>query len=441
MFPLIPLLIVSAFGLYSCAQNNLPAAKNLPASEEDEEPAAPSAAPSAAPPIITPPVNPPSVTGALINWAPELDHEMDADDPANWQKASWSNNGVFANTWQRDNISFNDGIMTVTLDNKGCPQTCDGKPYASGEYRTAQEKYGFGYYEARLKGAAGNGLIGGSFYTYCGTYGKPNHHEIDMEILGKNCQLQTNYYASGIGGHEEMIDLDFDACADFHNYGFRWAQDSIVFYVDGKPVRTVTSTGPNSLPSRPGKIMANFWAGTSEENAWLSGPFKYSAPLTVQYDWIKYSSLEAGQQPTATAAAPEPAAQSAPAAPTAPVNPLPDGKVTESEGAYSFGIEAASPRFNILIENTDVSQKKALKFDIKGSLTKLGGDARLAVQVYGDKDDDSHPSISFDPVSLSGKFSPVSVYLGGMKQVKNVQFLLVTDKGSCAVEIRNLRFE
>lgn len=243
----------------------------------------------------TNPSSTPAPANALITWTPTLVQNMDRHDSTNWEMANWSNGNPFATTWQPDNITFNNGIMTITLDNAGCPRGCDGKPYASGEYRTRQEVYGYGYYEVRMKGAAGNGLVGGTFFIYRGVYGQPSHDEIDFEILGKDCNaIQTNYYVEGRGGHEQMINLDFNACESFNNYGIKWSADSLIFYVNGKEVRRINedpATAAHEIPYRPGKIMVNFWPGTSEVNGWLNGPFKYSAPLSVQYDWIKYSPL------------------------------------------------------------------------------------------------------------------------------------------------------
>src|SRR3989338_2057235 len=125
--------------------------------------------------------------GALITWTPNLTQEMNGPD-SKWEASSWSNGNPFANTWQYDNVTFNGGIMALTLDNKGCPQSCDNKPTASGEYRTTEEIYGYGYYEARMKAVKGNGVMAGSFFTYRGTYGQPTHDEIDFEVLGKDCR-------------------------------------------------------------------------------------------------------------------------------------------------------------------------------------------------------------------------------------------------------------
>ena len=71
-----------------------------------------------------------------------------------------------------------------------------------------------------------------------------------------------------------------------------------------------------------------------------------------------------------------------------------------------------------------------------------GNYARFIVQIYDAKDNDYTPSVSLDPVKLTGKFSTATKDLEGkITKVKKVQVLLVTDNGSCKVEIKNLRFD
>lgn len=226
------------------------------------------------------------------NAVPTLEADMDRRDWGFWRKASGYANGTpFDAGWQYDQITFKNGSMAIQLDNEGCPENCSGKPYASGEYRTQQESYGYGYYAARMKAAAGEGLVT-SFFTYTGTQGKQDHHEIDFEILGKNCQeAQTNYFTKG-KAHEKTIPLGFNACEGFHDYSFRWSKDELVFFVDGKAVRTEKK----EIPFRPGRVMANLWPSTAV--GW-SGRFTYQGPVPIraQYDWIRFTSEEDLQKP------------------------------------------------------------------------------------------------------------------------------------------------
>lgn len=390
------------------------------------------------------------VDPALITWQPAVKEEMNTPDDSDWQKANWSNGDPFNCAWQPDNVTFGQGKMLLTLDNKGCPQECEGKPYASGEFRSTQEKYGFGYYEVRMKPAKGDGLVS-SFFTYTGTYGQSDHHEIDFEFLGKDTnKVQLNYYVEGQGNHEVMIDLGFDASKEFHNYGFKLTPDSLTWYVDGKPVHTVKG----KVPSKPGKIMVNFWPGTGVDG-WLKA-FNYSGkPLSAEYDWIAYAPLDGAKQTIIEQPVAEKPVVVAPAVVVAKTGSLSvndiqqgsfsfnEGSVSSENGIYTFSARSAKdPGFGIVTGNKDIEGSQTLKFDIKGQLTKEGGYARLIVQVYDDGDDDYTPSVSLDPIPLTADFKTMTLKLAGkVDKVKKVQVLLVTDKGSCKVEVKNIRFE
>jgi len=404
--------------------------------------------------------NPTPTSNALITWTPTLIQEMNSHDSAKWQKANWSNGFPFNNTWQPDNVTFRDGKMVLTLDNKGCPSSCDSKPYASGEYRTLDETYNYGYYEARMKAVTGKGLVS-SFFVYTGKWGEPSHQEIDFEILGRNCSaVQLNHYSDGNEKgtihNERIVNLSFNACKEFHNYGFRWAKDSIIWYIDGKEVHRATedpNTPRQEIPKGNTKIMVNFWPGVTDKKIvdWL-GLFKYSGkPLGAQYDWIKFSPLDKGQPPAQTAPAPStPAVKGSGAVGILRVEDIQQssfsfngGNLSESKGIYSFSADhARDPGFGILTGNRDLAGRKLLKFEIKGSTAKHGGYARFIAQIYSDKDNDYTPSVSLDPVAVGKSWSEAVVDLRGkIGQAKKVQFLLVTDKGSCKVEIKNIRFE
>ena len=406
-------------------------------------------------------------SNALITWEPSLFQPMNKHESASWEMSSWSNPNPFNTTWKPNNIKFGGGFMKLILDNAGCPRACKGKPFASGEYRTKREAFGYGYYEVRMKAARGEGLVAGSFFTYRGVSEQPSHDEIDFEFLGKDpTKVQTNYYARGKGKHEEMIDLSFDASKEFHNYGFKLTPNSLTWYVDGKPVRTAAASPGEKLPYRPSKIMANFWPGTSEVIDWL-GHFTYPGqPLQVEYDWIKFSPLKDSPKSPAiekpSVQPPPPTPQPAPAKPAAPGAILRieniqqgsfdfnNGKVNLKAGSYIFSAnQAKDPSFGILTGNADLQGRNSLKFDIKGDFKKHGGWARLIVQVYSDKNNVYSPSVSLDPIELKSNFTPVTVdlhYIEEGKKIllgkaKKIQFLMVTDNGSCRVEIKNLRFE
>ncbi len=232
---------------------------------------------------------PPLVAQARTRDAssPSFTDGFDSFNTTQWHKADgWDNGGKFACGWRADHAIVSEGKLTLLLDDVSCPDGCSGQPYASGEYRT-NGFYHHGTYTVVMKAAASPGVVS-SFFIYTDHWDDGNpHDEIDIEILGKDTtKMQVNYFTAGVGGHETMIDLGFDAAADFHTYSIIWMADSIEWLVDGLSVHTEVGSG-EPLPSTPGRIMMNLWAGTAEVNDWL-GEFVYTTPLQAQYDSVSF---------------------------------------------------------------------------------------------------------------------------------------------------------
>lgn len=205
-------------------------------------------------------------------------HENDKMEKAD----GWSNGGMFSNcTWRAQNVNFINGNLNLSITADPYGKT----PYAGGEYRS-REFFGYGMYDVRMKPIKNDGVVT-SFFTYTGpTDGNP-WDEIDIEFLGKDTtKVQFNYFTNGVGNHEYVYDLGFDASKDFHTYGFLWEKECITWCVDGKPVYTATV----NIPATPGKIMMNVWPGTGVDE-WL-GAFNKRVPLTAEYEWASYTSLD-----------------------------------------------------------------------------------------------------------------------------------------------------
>ncbi|MFF5228980.1 glycoside hydrolase family 16 protein [Dactylosporangium sp. NPDC000521] len=229
-----------------------------------------------------------SVPNAEAAIGPSFVDNLNAFDTGRWHKANgYSNGGMFNAGWRADHVWFNGGVMGINLDTTSCPSGCSGKPYASGEYRS-NDLFSYGRFEARLKAVKNPGTVT-SFFTYTGPSDGQPWDEIDVEILGKNTnQLQTNYFTGGVGGHETVINLGFDASAGYHNYAFEWWNGGTInWFVDGRLVHQENGSR-GALPTRPQRIMMNLWPGVGVDG-WLQ-PFRYPGrTLTATYEWVKYT--------------------------------------------------------------------------------------------------------------------------------------------------------
>lgn len=231
-------------------------------------------------------LNPMEVNAANQYYGDYFGIGLDYFENDKMEKADgWSNGGMFNCTWRASNISFSGGNMNITISNNG------SGGYNAGEYRTKQT-FGYGMYDVKMKPIKNDGVVS-SFFTYTGPSDGTVWDEIDIEFLGKDTtKVQFNYYTKGVGNHEYLYDLGFDASKSFHQYGFLWLPGRITWYVDGKAVYTATE----NIPTTPGKIMMNAWPGTGVDE-WLNR-YNGVAPLTAQYEWASFTKVDTGSSQT-----------------------------------------------------------------------------------------------------------------------------------------------
>lgn len=220
---------------------------------------------------------------ASLNETIAFETDLEEYDSSMFERANaWSNGHMFDCTWRQDNITFEDGIMRLTIDSDG--EKASPK-WSGSEYRT-REFYSYGLYEVRMKPIKNDGVVS-SFFTYTGPSDSNPWDEIDIEFLGKDTTIiQLNYFTNGSGNHEFVHDLGFDASEEFHTYAFEWLADSITWYVDGEAIHTATK----NIPSTPSKLMMNVWPGKGV-NSWLKA-FDGTVPLTAEYDWIRVTQYD-----------------------------------------------------------------------------------------------------------------------------------------------------
>lgn len=226
-------------------------------------------------------------TTTIADWS-------EGEAPAVFESDGWTNGNPFNVQWTANNVAYEKGVAKLTISDNPDGSEETFTEYYGGEMRTYQY-FGYGDYEVRMKPAKKAGTAS-TFFTCTGDYdtnpntGKPNPwDEIDIEFLGQDTtKVQFNYYVNGVGGHEYMYDLGFDASEDFHTYGFRWAEDYITWFVDGKPVYRVDATESSPMPSTAGRMLMNYWCGASAAENWMG---KYSDPGEEgpEYQWIKTS--------------------------------------------------------------------------------------------------------------------------------------------------------
>lgn len=199
-----------------------------------------------------------------------VDFSAGASEAFHWADG-WSNGGVFNCSWRKENAAIGDETMALTVSR-------EGNSYYGAEYRS-NDRYSYGYYSVSMKAAKGSGIIS-SFFIYTGD----PWDEIDIEFLGKDTtKVQFNYFTGGVGGHEYVYDLGFDAAEEFHEYGFLWEPDRITWFVDGVEVYRAEV----DIPSHPAQIMMNAWNARNADD-WTGKLDETALPTSAEYRWINY---------------------------------------------------------------------------------------------------------------------------------------------------------
>ena len=254
------------------------------------------------------------LTDAPLNAEKIIDFAEGANPDVLFESDGWSNGDVFNVVWKSHNVHYENGIMRLGITEEQASAWVDGQEvpynYTAGEART-QNYYHYGDYEVSMKPSANEGTAS-TFFICTGPYdlkdGVPNaHDEIDIEFLGDDTtHVQFNFFVNGVGGNEYMYDLGFDASKEFHTYGFRWEENAITWFVDGKPVYKVTTddveTAENykhvdKLPSTAGRILTNYWCGNERAEGWMGvyeGAVKDNG---TTYQWIATSAEGAPLNP------------------------------------------------------------------------------------------------------------------------------------------------
>ena len=264
-----------------------------------------------------------------------IDFANGANPDVLFESDGWTNGDVFNVVWKKHNVHYENGILRLGItEEKASAWLNDAETefnYTAGEVRT-QNYYGYGDFEVKMKPSKNPGTAS-TFFTCTGPYDTKfvldengdyvldennqrvtvnnPHDEIDIEFLGKDTtKVQFNFFVNGVGGNEYMYDLGFDAAEEYHEYGYRWEEDSITWFVDNQPVYKVTTdetvkTGSNvryvkTLPSTPGRILSNYWCGTQRAEGWMGKYTGNSQDDGTTYKWMATSAVGAPLNPVET---------------------------------------------------------------------------------------------------------------------------------------------
>lgn len=157
----------------------------------------------------------------------------------------------------------------------------------------ANARYRYGRFEVVMKPARLSGVVTAFFL-----YRFDPWQEIDTEFLGNDTtKLLLNVYYNpgevgdrynyGYRGTPVVIDLGFDAAADYHEYALEWDPEEIRWFVDGRLVHRRRAGRPTPIPHLPMRFHVNLWPTCSAELAGEFRPAADSLPASASVRSVK----------------------------------------------------------------------------------------------------------------------------------------------------------
>ena len=191
--------------------------------------------------------------------------------------------------FRRENIAL--------LRGHGCRLTLKKQRSGNREYSSASlasnHLFHFGRFEVAMKPARADGVITAFFLHRNNPW-----QEIDLELLGRDTtKVLANVYFNpgdagtncnyGNRGTPVMIDLTFDAAADYHRYAIEWEPHELRWYVDDELVHVRSTWEPTPVPNLPMGVYCSTWPPKSTE---LAGELRDSdLPICSQVKGIDIS--------------------------------------------------------------------------------------------------------------------------------------------------------
>ena len=258
------------------------AATPVPVTPVPVTPAPATPAPATPVPATPAPATPvpatPAPAGRVLTFAAEFDGGLGAFAYDGQWGCGFGRQSDFMGNLQQ--VSVAGGVATITAQRKATP--C-GRQWASAVMSTrgrfAQQ---YGYFEARIRYDAGNGLWP-AFWMNPADGGWPPEIDI-MEAYpnltawpGVTRTYATLHYSAQNLSHEVITDAGVSLAGGWHRYGMEWQAGSLAFYLDGVRVGSITQ----DVPAEPFYIILNLAVGNW--SAMADGSTPDGAQMQIDY--------------------------------------------------------------------------------------------------------------------------------------------------------------
>lgn len=240
-----------------------------------------------------------SAAGDIPGWKLTFQDEFDGAtvDATKWgNRYKWGEAQINSElqAYVDDAFQLQDGILTIVGDKRSATYAGQTFQYASGVIASVHEQT-YGYFEARLKVPAGQGMW--PAFWLLGAVGTPGVNEIDIhEILGHQpstvhmtVHWGTDYAAGHMSDGSDWVGPDFST--DFHVFGLEWRPDAIIWTIDGVERKRHTGAG---IPQVPMYVILNLAVG----GTWPGAPDATTPfPGNYQIDYVRAYTADADAGP------------------------------------------------------------------------------------------------------------------------------------------------
>jgi beta-glucanase (GH16 family) len=208
---------------------------------------------------------------------------------------SWDTNLAL---FSAESVSVSDGLMSLrlldapsgTVDDTGA-----SKSFLGAEVRS-KATIEYGRVRARAKFSDRSAVVSALVTIYT-PWPADNWNELDIEHLGftpDHVQFNTMVYTGDPVAapastsvtptqFPQLVDLGFDASADFHEYEIEWTPEYVRFAVDGERLHQWTQH--MALLGLPQNVLLTIWASSSPD--WAGPVSTETSGAEVVYDWVE----------------------------------------------------------------------------------------------------------------------------------------------------------
>jgi beta-glucanase (GH16 family) len=228
---------------------------------------------------------PPALPGSW-KWVPEFSDEFNAAelDLKKWQPHHPGWPGRPPGFLLERNVVQKEGKLELHLKAENVPGMPEGyKDYTCGILRS-RSRIRYGYFEIRARAAASNGTSAFRFsheeperWTGIGIFELAPRHPRSGRTLFTDAPVLRYPGLAGPLDHHQEIPLQADPSAGFQIWGLHWDAGVLTWFLDGKPLRTLTNTHWKT----PLRLMLD--TGTHPEKLGLPDRADLPAVFTIDY--------------------------------------------------------------------------------------------------------------------------------------------------------------